>query len=263
MIVDIAVIAVLLASALISFLRGFIREALTIAGMLGGTLAAYFGGPMLAPQMRLWLGMSEGAEPEKLLGVVPVGLAADFLAYGSIFIVVVIVLSVISHFVSEGARAIGLGSVDRTLGVIFGLARGVVLLSLVYLPFYVLMGKDSKESWFKESKTIFYLDQTSAVMAGLLPQETMKMLESNAGKVASKDGDEQSRPIDLLKGGSVDTILNAAKNAAGGPGTPPAQQQSAPSPQQQQGAGYTEEFRQDMDKLFEDKTRPAGGESKQ
>ena len=65
MIVDILVLAVLLISALIAFLRGFIREVLTITGVVGGLAAAYFGGPLLAPLMRGWLGVQEGVEPNK------------------------------------------------------------------------------------------------------------------------------------------------------------------------------------------------------
>jgi len=43
---------------------------------------------------------------------------------------------------AEGAKSMGLGAVDRTFGVIFGLVRGVVLLSLLYLPVYLLVEKN-------------------------------------------------------------------------------------------------------------------------
>src|SRR5688572_4012748 len=117
MIIDIVVGVVVVLSALISFMRGFIREVLTIAGVVGGLIAAYFGGPSLSPLFRDWLGVSADGEPAKLFDIVPMGLVADVTAYGAVFIIVVIILSVVSHFMAGAARAMGLGPVDRTLGV--------------------------------------------------------------------------------------------------------------------------------------------------
>ena len=60
MIFDFIVVLAVLASALISFMRGLIREVLTIAGVVGGGAAAVFFGPSLAPLMRDWLGAGNG-----------------------------------------------------------------------------------------------------------------------------------------------------------------------------------------------------------
>ena len=62
MIIDIIVGAVVIVSAIISFLRGFIREVLTIAGVVGGLAAAYFMGPMLTPTFKDWFGVDPEAE---------------------------------------------------------------------------------------------------------------------------------------------------------------------------------------------------------
>src|SRR5262245_37034294 len=139
MIFDTIVAAVLLVSCIIAFLRGFIREALTILGVVGGAAAAVYAGPMLSPAVRGWLGVdaaaaaAEGAEaPPKLFGVLPVSMAADLLTYAGIFIVVVIILSVISHFLSGWAKAVGLGALDRSFGALFGIIRGMVILVLLY-----------------------------------------------------------------------------------------------------------------------------------
>ena len=55
MIVDVIAALIMLASIGIAILRGFIREVLTIFGLVGGAVAAYVGGPLLTPTVRGWL----------------------------------------------------------------------------------------------------------------------------------------------------------------------------------------------------------------
>jgi len=126
MVIDIIVLVILLISAGIAFMRGFIREVLTIAGVIGGLAAAYFGAPILKPHMRGWFGVEEGVVPERLFGILPYDVLADALSYGLIFIIVVTVLSFVSHSLAEWARRTGLGAIDRSLGFLFGLIRGIL-----------------------------------------------------------------------------------------------------------------------------------------
>lgn len=240
MIVDILVLVVLLISALIAFLRGVIREILTITGVVGGLVAAYFGGPLLAPHMHGWLGVEEGVEPERLFGILPYDIVADALSYGAIFIIVVIVLSVLSHFLAEGARSVGLGAVDRSLGFVFGLLRGIVLLGLLYLPVHLFIDQDSKDAWFGSSKTHFYLERVASAMAEFIPEDAVEEAEKNIQEIEkTSETRKKLEEIDLLK--------------RDGEQSPPEQD----APPSQDSEGYNEEFRQQMDELFEDKTEPS------
>lgn len=235
MIVDILVLIVVLLSAIIAFLRGFIREVLTIVGVLGGLAAAYYGGPMLSPTFRGWLGVEEGSE-DKLFGIIPYEMVADGLAYASIFILVVIILSIMSHFIAEKVKSIGLGAIDRTLGVIFGIIRGVLLLAILYLPVHLLTEDETKGEWFKDSKTHVYLEQTAAALADFLPEDTRKSLENQAEEISNniEKSDEGARgtleKMDLL-------------NKENG------EQKSDDNTDNKK--GYTDQFRNEMDQLFE------------
>ncbi|MCB1650478.1 MAG: CvpA family protein [Alphaproteobacteria bacterium] len=237
MIIDIIVLAVLLISALIAFLRGFIREVLTIAGVVGGLAAAYFGGPHLIPHMAGWLGIKEGEEVKRLFDIIPYDLLATVLSYGAIFIVVVIILSIVSHFLAETAKKFGLGAIDRTLGFIFGLLRGVVILGLLYMPVHLFVEQDAKESWFANSKTQFYLEKTSAFLAGFLPEDTTKALKEEAEKMEDTNATRKKlEEIDLLKKQE--------------------DQQATPAqPESNNGEGYNDEFRQNMDQLIEENAK--------
>jgi membrane protein required for colicin V production len=173
MIIDIAVAVIVIISAIISFLRGLIRETLTIAGVVGGFFAAIYFGPKLAPTFSNWLGVAEDPENiEKLFDIVPMNIVADICAYATVFIVVVIAISVISHFTAGAAKAMGLGPIDRTLGVIFGIGRAIILLGLLYLPFHLLMDQPSKDKYFAESKTHRLIEGTSEFLTRFLPSSS-------------------------------------------------------------------------------------------
>ena len=237
MIIDIVVALVVLSSALISFMRGFIREVLTIAGVVGGILAAVFVGPSLAPTVRVWFGVGEGGDPEeakKLFDIIPMEVVADVTTYGAIFVGVVIVLSVLSHFISGAAKAIGLGPVDRSLGVIFGVARGLVLLGLFYLPFHLMMPDSRKDDFFKGSQTHYFIEKIAVEMAAYLPES--EDVKEETDDLIKKKLEEQ----DLLGGKKKDPDAKLTV-------TPLDDDKDDPSTE-----GYKEEERQKLDKLFSD-----------
>jgi len=232
MIIDVIVLVVLFISAVIAFLRGFIREVLTIAGVIGGLAAAYFIGPSFAPVMRGWFGVEEGVDPEKLFGILPYNLLADGLAYALIFIVVVGILSVISHMMAEAARNMGLGAVDRTLGVIFGLVRGLLLLSILYLPAHLMLDKQTTDDFFGDSRTHTYLEKTANWLSGFLPDSDGQTIDVEA--VAEEAVEKVSGTREKLE--SLDLLQKEIKKIDG----------------QIEESGYGETIRGEMDKLFEE-----------
>lgn len=245
MIIDIIVIAALLVSAVIAYLRGFIREVLTIIGVIGGLIAAVYGAPLLKPLFRDWLGVGEGRDAaekaEKLFDLIPYSTVADALAYGTIFILVVIVLSLLSHWLSGAAKEHGLGPVDRTLGAMFGLVRGLLLLALLYLPVHLLADKETKESWFRDSVTHFYIEWTADEIAAMLPDS-----EENL-KVSSDQKDEFIR-------GAREKLQNmnfsGQEGEAGQDGDT-----AAPAAD-----GYRQQERRKLDTLFEDEEQKSENE---
>jgi len=242
MIIDVAVAIVLLISAGISFLRGLIRELFTIAGVVGGAVAAVFFAPSLAKVFRSWFGVNEGETPEKLFDIIPMNFVAEGLAYAAIFITFVIIISVFSQFFSAAVKAAGLGPIDRTLGVIFGLLRGVLLLALIYLPFHLLMDETSKDKYFVDSKTHGYVAKASGWIAKYLPSS--KEVEDKINEVEENQIKKKLFENNILSDGAKketpqNTIEEEAKE----------QIKNAPSE-----TGYGTEERQDINNLFRQPT---------
>lgn len=230
-IIDIGVVIVLLISAGVSFFRGFIREVLTIVGVIGCALAALMFGGTMVPIVRGWFGITEGQDAGKLFDIIPYEIVADISAYAGIFLVVFIVLQLASHFFSAAASAVGLGPVDRTLGVIFGLARGMLLLGILFYVFSAVTPDEYKESLLKNSATAFYLQATADWLAGFLPDGDA------SGETDSTR--EKLKAMDVLDDGKPDTE-NAADPAAS------------------QEDGYDAQDRQKLEGLIEKQSPEAG-----
>lgn len=229
MIIDILVGAVLLISLLISFFRGFIREILTVFGLAGAVFGAIIIGPMLDPILLSMLTDPNAEEAEKLFGVVPMSLVATLIAYGGVFVILMIILSLISHFLSSAAEKIGLGSLDRTLGAIFGLARGVLLLGLLYLPFHYLMDEEQKEAWFGNTATHPYLEWTAMGIDTFIP----------------KSADEETIEEIKLEGQeNIERIMKEAQPNRG-------DDENASSKDEKDQDGYEQDNRKNLNSLIE------------
>jgi membrane protein required for colicin V production len=116
---DLAVIAIIGLSVLLSVIRGLVREVLALAAWA----VAFFAANVLATQVSQWMPQALESEELRLLA-----------AFGCVFIAVLILMSLLAMLASKLVKDAGLGVEDRLLGVAFGLARGLlVVLTLVLL----------------------------------------------------------------------------------------------------------------------------------
>jgi membrane protein required for colicin V production len=116
--VDLAVFGFLAISGLLAFARGFVREVLGIGAWIGAVALAIIAMPAVHDYVQTWISKPEWVNPASFVVV--------FL--GSL-IVLMIVASMIGRMVSRSA----LGGVDRTLGLVFGLARGAAVVIIAYI----------------------------------------------------------------------------------------------------------------------------------
>ena len=116
--VDLVILAVLVISALLAFMRGLVREVLGLGAWIGAIFAGVWALPRVRPQFQHWLGLSPWVDP---------------VAFGAVFIVSLIVLMLISRWISALVRASPVSGIDRTLGLVFGLVRGAALCILAYI----------------------------------------------------------------------------------------------------------------------------------
>lgn len=116
--VDCAIVAVIIVSVLISLVRGFVREALSLATWIG----AIWVGIHFYSKASYWL------EPH--IASAPIRMAVGFFI---LFFLALLCGSIISFILVQFIHKTGLSGTDRTLGVVFGLARGFVVVSIALL----------------------------------------------------------------------------------------------------------------------------------
>lgn len=153
--VDSVVLLVVLMSSIVAFARGLVSEALGIGAWVGAYFISALGARFAMPYMRNWLGNPDIADPA---------------AYGAVFLVALLVLSVITGTIGSAVRASVLGGVDRTLGMLFGLARGVIILAAVYVGATFVVPTDKWPDAVAESHSLPHIFTTATWMAQLLPE---------------------------------------------------------------------------------------------
>jgi membrane protein required for colicin V production len=116
--VDLLVFGFLAISGLLAFARGLVREILGIGAWVGAVAAAIAGLPWMRPHVNDWLHTPDWTDP---------------VSFVLLFLVTLIVLSLLARAIGGFVRNSALGGVDRTLGLVFGLARGAAVVVVAYI----------------------------------------------------------------------------------------------------------------------------------
>ena len=160
-ILDGIVIGVALFSAVLAMVRGFSREVLSVASWVGAAAAAYFLYPVLLPYAKDYTTSDT---------VAMVGSAA------AVFLVALIVISFITMRIADFIIDSRVGALDRTLGFLFGAARGILLVVDAMLFFNWLVAPQQQPAWARPSSissTCFARSTTrphpTAISAGNCP----------------------------------------------------------------------------------------------
>ncbi|MFL5225333.1 MAG: CvpA family protein [Microvirga sp.] len=160
-ILDLAVIGVVLISALLAAVRGFTREVLAIFAWVAAAAAAWFLHPLLLPIVKQHI-----SNPT-------VALAA---ALGGIFIVTLIVVSIITVKVSDLILDSRIGAIDRTLGFVFGAGRGL-LICVIGWVFLAWLVQGKMPEWASGARSRPMLENTGNALVAMLPENPEGLLK--------------------------------------------------------------------------------------
>ncbi len=213
---DLAVIGIVALSAIFAFARGFVREALSIVAWVGAGAITLYG-------FNWVYGQIEPRVHDRLLSQVVAGFG--------LFVISLILLTILTGMVLRTVRASGLSPIDRTLGFIFGLARGAFLVCLAYLLLVVSVQPNDWPVWIREAKSEPYLHEGADVLRSFLP-ESLKIKSAEAADSAAK---ALSPAIEAER--AMRALANPAPAAAPKP-------ESAPAP------GYRQGDQRGLDRLI-------------
>jgi membrane protein required for colicin V production len=162
-IVDLIVLAVIAVSAILAYARGLVRETLSIAGWVIAALAGFAFAPMAEPLMR------EVPVLNDIIGTsCELGILAGFAA---VFAVALILVSIFTPLLAGAVQDSALGPVDQGLGLLFGVARGVLLVVIALVVYTRLFaGAEGVEAIDQSRSKVIFADIERSI-AAMLPED--------------------------------------------------------------------------------------------
>ena len=152
--IDYVIFAIIALSAIIGLFRGFVREALSLVALGAAIWVAMTYTEQAADYLLPYLG-----EPS----------LSKIGAFAGLFLATLIAGAILSYLVSLLVTKSGIGGTDRFLGLIFGIARG----ALVVVILVMLAGLTSlpDDSWWKASRVMPYFEEMAVSLSHFLPED--------------------------------------------------------------------------------------------
>jgi membrane protein required for colicin V production len=187
---DFILIGVMLVSAVLAMVRGFMREVLSIAAWIiaaGATLYAY----------------------GKLLPFAKAYFNNDYVATGVVvggtFLLTLIIVSIITVRFSDMILDSRVGALDRTLGFLFGLGRGLIIVVVAFLFFAWLVPPRTQPGWVANAKSRVVLQSTGDWLMSMLPDDPENTILKRLKRPRNDDADPQDGPAD--RRGALDGMI--------------------------------------------------------
>ena len=129
--VDAGVAVVIVVSAILAYARGFVREALAIAGWVAAAVLAYMFAPRAEPLVR---------EIPVLSDFLDNCAASTIAAFAGVFAVVLILFALFTPLFSSLVQRSALNAIDQGLGFLFGALRGMLLVVIALIVYDFVAG---------------------------------------------------------------------------------------------------------------------------
>ena len=199
---DLILLGVMLISGLLAMIRGFMREILSITAWGAAAVATL----LLYP---------------KLLPVAKANISSDIVATGAViagvFLITLLIVSVITVKISDMVLDSRIGALDRTLGFLFGLGRGLIIVVVAFLFFAWLVPGPKQPDGVRNAKSLEVLNRTGDWLQALLPQDMDNYL-SQWFKKKPKDEQEPDAAPGQRSDSSAPDVTGSVGTRAGYPG---------------------------------------------
>jgi membrane protein required for colicin V production len=174
---DIILLAVMLISGLLAMIRGFMREILSIGAWGVAALVTLYAYPKVLPIAQ---------------GYISSTMVATAASAGGVFLITLLIVSIITVRISDMVLDSRVGALDRTLGFLFGLGRGLIIVVVAFLFFAWLVPDRSQPEWVRGAKSRIVLQSTGQWLMSMLPDDP----ESTILKRLKRQKPEDQEPPD-------------------------------------------------------------------
>ena len=154
--IDLVIIAIIALSALISLIRGFVKESISLVTWVVAGLIA----------LRYYSPMADLLEP-----FVASDSLRNWVGGGILFVATLIVGAIVNFIVSQLVSKTGLSGTDKALGVVFGAARGVLIVTMIVL--LASLTPMPEASWWQDSLMIDFFQQLAEWIKTVIPADAV------------------------------------------------------------------------------------------
>ncbi len=194
-IIDGVVALVIVLSALLAYSRGFVREALAIAGWIVAGIIAFIFAPQLEPLVKEIPVIGDFIADSCELSMIT--------AFAVVFAIALIVASLIVPLFSSLVQRSALGGVDQGLGFVFGVARGILLVAIAYFVYetvvtsqQIQMVDDSRSARVFQSMTGKIEDGNPEQALGWITAQYEALVGKCSAPPATTNGDATIAPAE-------------------------------------------------------------------
>ncbi len=179
---DLAVIGIILFGGLIGLITGFLRGGLFVLSWIGAILATLHGFPQAQPIAQQYI--------ENVF-------VADLVAGAALFLISLVILHLISHVLSGWVRNSRMNALDRTLGLVAGLATATFILGAAYLA---LITPQSEPTFMRGAKVLPLVESAALIVRRLTPTNIQERfgVALDEGRQGFNRVDETRRTFELL-----------------------------------------------------------------
>jgi membrane protein required for colicin V production len=203
---DVALLAILALSGIVAMYRGLTREVLSILSWLAAAGACVFFVLKYKEEAR---GIADQFHAPVLVAQVAIG--------GIIFLVVLIIVHLITARISDTVLDSRVGAIDRILGLLFGLARGFVLVVIPFMFYESFVDKPEQQyPWVRDAMSRPWIkstgDSLKIMLQRMVPPSLMGQPEQQQGFILH----DHNRPVTGAGGKRVRVVLYPARPAQRG-----------------------------------------------
>ena len=186
--VDAVVLLIVVISGMLAFARGFTREGLALAGWIVAAFGAFYFAPFLEPLIREIPVVGEFLRTSCTLSVLA--------AFAIAFAIILVLISIFTPLISSAILDSALGPLDRGLGFLFGVARGVLLVAVLYLLYDLLVPLEQRIEMVDGAQSMVLIGDAAEAIRANAPTEAPDWLGARIDRLMGVCG-----PVEGSAGG--------------------------------------------------------------
>jgi membrane protein required for colicin V production len=210
---DLTFTVILLLSGVLAFFRGAVREVLAIGGWMAAVAASYYGFDYVRPY---------------IVAMIGVPMVADAVTSIGLFVTTMVVMSLINGAISRRVKMSSLDTLDGSLGFLFGLARGALIICIAYLVMVIFVPPEEQPITVHQARALPLIEVGAGWLVMAVPEDKREEWALSVSQAKSFAAEAMERKD------ALDVLMNAPP-VAGAEGAD----------------GYSDAERTDMDRLIE------------